>query len=229
MPIQERPCPVIPLTAGPGMHFFGYYDKSPWDVTGRYVLALRVGFMDRPPTPQDVAVIGMVDLEGQGAWQPLAETSAWYWQQGTMLQWLPSAPDRQVIFNVRTPERFGATVLDVETGSSRCLPRPVYAVAPDGRYAVTLNYARVHRTRPGYGYAGVADPWADQPAPAEDGIRSVELANTMLYSSLMGKPIDLPLDSAAYEKKLKELIATSTFVKETEEQVETDLSQSFNS
>jgi predicted dehydrogenase len=65
-------------------------------------------------------------------------------------------------------------------------------------------------------------------APAEEGIRSVELANTMLYSSLMGRPVDLPLDSAAYEQKLKELIATSTFVKETEERTETDVSKSFN-
>jgi Tol biopolymer transport system component len=40
---------------------------------------------------------------------------------------------------------------------------------------VTLNYSRVHRTRPGYGYARVPDPWADQPAPAEDGIYLLDL------------------------------------------------------
>jgi predicted dehydrogenase len=65
-------------------------------------------------------------------------------------------------------------------------------------------------------------------APAEEGIHSVELANTMLYSSLIGKPVDLPLDSVAYEQKLKELIATSTFVKETAEQTETDMNKSFS-
>lgn len=46
-------------------------------------------------------------------------------------------------------------------------------------------------------------------APAEEGIHSVELANAMLFSSLKGETIDLPLKSAAYEKTLKKLIATS--------------------
>jgi predicted dehydrogenase len=64
-------------------------------------------------------------------------------------------------------------------------------------------------------------------APAEEGIKSVELANTMLYSSLMGEPIDLPLDSAAYEAKLQALIATSSFEKETAEEAESDMASSF--
>lgn len=50
-------------------------------------------------------------------------------------------------------------------------------------------------------------------APAEDGIRSVELANAMVYSALTDSTVELPLDSAAYEKTLKELIANSDFVK----------------
>jgi predicted dehydrogenase len=65
-------------------------------------------------------------------------------------------------------------------------------------------------------------------APAEQGINSVELANAMLYSSIKGKPIDLPLDSAQYEAVLKTLIAGSSFVKQTTEQTTTDMSQSFN-
>jgi hypothetical protein len=105
----------------------------------------------------------------------LAETSAWYWQQGTMLQWLPSAPDRKVVFNTRTPEGFGSAILDVFTGERRALPRPVYALSPDGRRAVTLNFARVHRTRPGYGYVGVPDLWEWELAPEQDGIYTMDL------------------------------------------------------
>lgn len=47
-------------------------------------------------------------------------------------------------------------------------------------------------------------------APAEEGIRSVELANAILFSSLTGKPVDLPLDSDVFERKLKRLIRGST-------------------
>jgi len=46
-------------------------------------------------------------------------------------------------------------------------------------------------------------------APAREGIHSVELANAMIYSSLQDRPVDLPLDSRAYERCLKKLIRES--------------------
>ncbi len=65
-------------------------------------------------------------------------------------------------------------------------------------------------------------------APAEEGINSVELANAMLFSSLKGRPVDLPLDSAEYEAELQRLIAGSTFAKRTVEQTVSDMEKSFN-
>ncbi len=65
-------------------------------------------------------------------------------------------------------------------------------------------------------------------APAEEGIRSVELANSMLYSSLTGKTVEFPLDSAAFERHLKKLIKDSKFVKAAETGGVADLSGSFN-
>ena len=50
-------------------------------------------------------------------------------------------------------------------------------------------------------------------APAEEGINSVELANAMLYSTLIDRTVTLPLDGAAFELAMKELVAKSTFVK----------------
>ncbi|HMP76704.1 MAG TPA: Gfo/Idh/MocA family oxidoreductase [Kiritimatiellia bacterium] len=46
-------------------------------------------------------------------------------------------------------------------------------------------------------------------APAAEGIHSVELANAILFSSLRGKTIDLPLPAAAYARTLKGLITAS--------------------
>ena len=46
-------------------------------------------------------------------------------------------------------------------------------------------------------------------APGEEGLASLELANAILYSSLQEATMELPLDGAAWEKKLKELIAAS--------------------
>src|SRR5439155_13445340 len=41
-------------------------------------------------------------------------------------------------------------------------------------------------------------------APGEEGLHSVELANVMLYSSLTGQTVELPMDGAAFEKKLQQ-------------------------
>lgn len=46
-------------------------------------------------------------------------------------------------------------------------------------------------------------------APGAEGIQSVELANAMVYSSLLGETVALPLDGAAWEWQLNELIAAS--------------------
>jgi len=64
-------------------------------------------------------------------------------------------------------------------------------------------------------------------APGEEGIHSVELANVMLYSSLLGQTVELPLDSAAYEKKLNQLIAGSKVEKKVVQPSDEDFSKSF--
>ncbi len=68
---------------------------------------------------------------------------------------------------------------------------------------------------------------ADLIAPAEEGIHSVELGNAMLYASLTGTPVEMPLDAQAYEQKLMQLIAESTHVKKTDVSGQRDLSNSF--
>lgn len=67
-------------------------------------------------------------------------------------------------------------------------------------------------------------------APAREGIRSVELGNAMLFSSELGKTLQMPLNAAAYERMLKEKIKTSRFVKKTSANADTikDLSKSAN-
>lgn len=64
-------------------------------------------------------------------------------------------------------------------------------------------------------------------APGAEGIHSVELANVMLYSSLLGQTVELPMDSAAYERRLNELIAGSTLEKRVVETTTEDFTKSF--
>jgi predicted dehydrogenase len=67
-------------------------------------------------------------------------------------------------------------------------------------------------------------------APAEEGIRSVEMANAMLYSSMIGATVNMPLDSAAYEEFLHGLIRSSTLEKKAAAQSgPEDMTKSFGS
>lgn len=50
-------------------------------------------------------------------------------------------------------------------------------------------------------------------APVEEGIKGLELANAMMLSGFLKKPVTLPLDSSIYAAKLQELIATSRYPK----------------
>ena len=176
MPITQHELPAHPVTHGPKFHWFGYYDKFPWDATGRYLLSLEVDFMDRAPTPDDVATVGMVDLQDGNKWTPLAQTRVFNWQQGTHLQWLPTAPDREIIYNslAADGQRYVPVIQDVFTGQRRELPLPIYAVSRDGKQAVSLDFDRVHSTRPGYGYHLFPDR-AGPDIPEDQGLYTMDL------------------------------------------------------
>jgi len=70
---------------------------------------------------------------------------------------------------------------------------------------------------------------AEQITPADEGINSVELVNCMLYSAWTDATVNLPLDGAAYEAKLRELCATSRFVKKEVSAKQDDIAASFKS
>jgi hypothetical protein len=166
--------PVRPLTKGPQFHWFGYYDKLQFDPANRYVLGNQVGFEGRSPTGADTIRIGMIDLRDKDRWTELGVTRAWNWQQGCMLQWLPGSRT-EVIYNDRQDGQYVSHILDVRSGKRRTLPGPVYAVSPDAKWAVSPDFSRLNDMRPGYGYAGIPDPYFDELAPETTGIWRMDL------------------------------------------------------
>lgn len=164
------------VTGRPGLHFFGYYDVSPWDATDRYMLALEVEFQDRPQTGEDYVTVGVIDTAEGNRWRAITRTLAWNWQMGARLQWLGCEPDRLIIYNDRREGRFVAVVADAFTGEQEAvLPRPIYAINSAGTEAMTLNFSRVARTRPGYGYVGLPDPSEGILCPDDDGLWHMDL------------------------------------------------------
>lgn len=91
-----------------------------------------------------------------------------------MLQWLPGSKS-EVIYNDRDGDRYVCHILDVNTRAKRTIPYPIYAVSPDGRWAVTPDFRRLGDMRPGYGYNGIPDPYAEELAPTKAGLWKVDL------------------------------------------------------
>lgn len=164
------------ITPDDGHYFFAYYDKLQFCGGHRRVLMQRAEFYDRQPGPSDVLRVGMVDLLKGNAWTELGQTTAWCWQQGCMLQWLPGSSD-QVIYNVRGESQYESVIKDVKSGETRRLPRAVYCVIGDGSQAISLDFDRTAHTRPGYGYDGFDDPHHHEKAPDTTGVWSMDLTD----------------------------------------------------
>jgi len=118
--------------------------------------------------------VGMVDTRNHDKWIELGSSSAWGWQQGCMLQWRPQSKT-EVVWNDRSGDKYVCHILDTATRKKRTLPRPVYALSNDGRWAITADFARIQRMRPGYGYVGLRDAHYEEMAPAESGVWKMDL------------------------------------------------------
>jgi len=170
---HRPPSNVRAATHPPGYHWFGYYDMPCWDPSGRYLLSLSVDFQDRPPTAADVATIIMTDTK-TGEHMCIATTRTFNWQQGCMLRWLDQDPPA-ILYNDREGDRLVTVKMNPFTGERRILGRANSDVSKAGDLALGLNFARIATTRPGYGYAGLPDPFAEELHPAQDGVFGIDL------------------------------------------------------
>lgn len=175
-PDGEAPEAPGTLIADRAAHLFcGYYDVTP--LRGETLLVTRTAAPNRPlvePLPGEVGVVNIA--EGGRSFQSFSTTDTWSWQQGCRLQWLRRGSGSLAIFNTRVDGEAGSAILDVANGTViGRFPFPVYAVAPHGDSALHLNFARLHSLRPGYGYAGLCDPWHDEKLPDDDGVWVADL------------------------------------------------------
>jgi len=179
----DRYCPLRRVGTGDRHHFFGYYNKHPWDKSGRFLLAQQVPMFSGNLSGREVAEVGYFDLEDGDRFHVVGETTAWNWQMGSQLQWLQGETGKRLVFNSRasTPAShsvypdFRATLYDLESGETRELPLPIYVLAPNGEYALCVDYSRFQVTHPTIGYAATGAEPELQNAPADDGIFRLQL------------------------------------------------------
>ena len=73
----------------------------------------------------------------------------------------------------------------------------------------------------------VLDPKAKLVAEGEEGIRSVEFGNAMLYSGLKGEEVSIPMDTVKFDAMLDDLIKNSKFQKKEVKEAIVDMGNSF--
>ncbi len=157
--------------------FFGYYDLSPFSVDDNLLLAMHAPPCNVPPAPEAEISVGYYDLtKDRSFFWELGKTSTWCWQQGCRLQWVPGESGRQIIYNKLVKSKHGCVIQDIHTQEIiREFIRPIYAVSNDDNWGLSLNFSRLNRLRPGYGYANFTDETKGQKAPKEHGIWRINL------------------------------------------------------
>lgn len=168
-------------------YFFGYYDKSPWNATGRYMLCMRAKNTWSEPDPLGEVEILLIDTQDGNSFQVIAKSHTWNVQQGCMAQWLGPDFSSHILYNDLRDGRYCSVILNVKSREERVLPMPVYTVANDGKMALSLDFSRLHSLRLGYGYAalpeitkGIALP--DEPCIWRMNIESGDITPLLKYT-----------------------------------------------
>jgi hypothetical protein len=157
--------------------FFGYYDKSPVDITGNYIIYLRVKNGCRPGEDIEVCIYDINKKESK----VLSKTNAWNWQQGCMLHWIDK---NHISFNVydTTKEQYKTAVLNIHTKEISYFNRASYTYNSEYTAFLSLNFYRLYKFAKGYGYPF----YCDSMNVSNDGIWETSLATkeTKLILSL---------------------------------------------
>ena len=157
-------------------YFFGYYDKSPWDESGRYMLCMRAKCTWKEAAPREPAEILLIDtLHPDQAPRVIAITHTWNVQQGCMAGWLGPNFSKRIIYNDLRDNKYCSVILDIETGKERIVPMPIYSVSNDGMTALSLDFSRLHRLRPGYGYSNIPDSTKTDQIPDQPCVWRIDL------------------------------------------------------
>lgn len=159
-----------------GKHvFFGYYDLSPFDRNDTKVLAHRTQHSLTSPDPESCVDIGYFEvnqLKKNRNFIKLGNSYAWCWQQGSRLQWFPkNRNEKTVFYNAVKADKYIGIIQDIVSKEIiREIPLPLYDISNCGKKGLSLNFSRLQRLRPGYGYASLPDVTEKENIPKNDGV-----------------------------------------------------------
>jgi hypothetical protein len=157
--------------------FFGYYDVTPFSHDENLLLAMHAPLENLPPKPESEILVGYYDLNMESSpFFEIGKTTTWCWQQGCRLQWYQEKSNQEILYNRLVDGQYGCVIQDIQSKKIiKEYKRSIYAVSKDGNWGLSLNFSRLHRLRPGYGYADLFDETRGQLAPEMDGIWRIDM------------------------------------------------------
>lgn len=181
----------------PHKHVFaGYYDIQNVSPNGEKMFYLSVPYHASPK--YNKAFIHIYDTKLKTSTK-IGTTSAWCWQQGSRLRWMPGS-NSKLIYNDFVRGNYISRVIDAESGVlSDFAPTALYDISFSENIGISLNFQRLQSLRPGYGYSRGKDFTGNVLAPADDGVFAVDLKTKkvrLLYSlkdlaeQVVSKPTD---------------------------------------
>jgi hypothetical protein len=164
---------IVAETPADANCFIGFHDIIPWSQDESCILIHRaapeffaMGDCDKP-----------IDIclwrPRTGEIEAIDSTTAWNFQQGARLQWVPGRKDT-IAFNAIEDGRAVSVLRNVATGERRVLPASIYVFSPDGKISISPNFVTLAHRWKAYGYLPLADnpPVADQ---NEDGLWQLDI------------------------------------------------------
>ena len=152
--------------------YFGYYDISPFcNHNVLYVIKHRSkNYLD----------IAINDINGTKQIL-IAKTQAWNWQQGCRLRWFPS--EKRVISYNDWDETMGYknVILNIDNKQKIEINYPLYDINYTGDKGLSIDFERLGRLRPGYGYTQIGK---DLTILDNHGIDIIDIPNNKILSTL---------------------------------------------
>lgn len=148
--------------------FFGYYDKKPWSSDMRYMLFHKLSNNNK------TIEIMLYDYLSNKM-LTIGSSIAWNYQQGSMVQWVPSTLSNELIYNICHQGILSAQIINIDDNTGRIIPSTIQSLHLTKYEALTLNYKRLYKLRPEYGYSCECNRYNGNEDLANDGIWKVDL------------------------------------------------------
>ena len=149
--------------------FFGYYDKSPFNITNEYLLAGQLPIKDQFFDNNTPLTLGFYNLFTED-FNIIDRTKAWCWQQGARLFWHPIEKNI-VTYNKLVNNKYKNIFFDIEKNNIvHIVDCSIYDLSHNAEFSISLNFERLQLLRPGYGYEDKGNAGIDIKHSFNDGI-----------------------------------------------------------